>query len=83
MFHCLSDESFPCSSFPRPNLKTLRGDSQELSTAIARASGLAESVSSKVRVLDLAKVSQGGKKKCSCIVVGFACMVTNAEGISL
>lgn len=40
---------------PSPNLKTLHGNTQELSTVIIRASELAESVSSKVRVLDLAK----------------------------
>jgi len=40
-----------------PNLKTLHGDAQELSNAITRASELAESVSSKVRMLDLAKAS--------------------------
>ena len=39
-------------------MKTLHGDTQELSDVIARASELAESVSSKVRVLDLAKASR-------------------------
>ena len=42
---------------PRPNLQTLHSDSSQLSEAIGRASSLAESVSGKVRILDLAKVS--------------------------
>lgn len=40
----------------RPNLRTLHSDSSELSEAVTRASNLAESVSSKVRLLDVAKV---------------------------
>ena len=55
----IAQNTAPCLSlFCSPNLKTLHGDSQELSSAIARASELAESVSSKVRVLDLAKVNE-------------------------
>ena len=42
----------------RPNLKTLHGDTHDLVSVITRTSELAESVSSKVRVLDLAKVSR-------------------------
>ena len=40
----------------RPNLRTLHSDSSELSEAVTRASNLAESVSGKVRILDIAKV---------------------------
>ena len=40
----------------RPSLQSLHSDSGQLSEAIGRASSLAESVSSKVRILDLAKV---------------------------
>ena len=42
--------------FCRPSLQSLHSDSSQLSEAIGRASNLAESVSSKVRILDLAKV---------------------------
>ena len=42
----------------RPNLKTLHGDTHDLVSVITRTSELAESVSSKVMVLDLAKVSR-------------------------
>ena len=40
----------------RPNLRALHSDSSELSEAVTRASNLAESVSGKVRILDIAKV---------------------------
>ena len=42
--------------FLSPSLQSLHSDSSQLSEAIGRASSLAESVSSKVRILDLAKV---------------------------
>ena len=54
--------SLPCPPPPpspqslRPSLQSLHSDSSQLSEAIGRASNLAESVSSKVRILDLAKV---------------------------
>lgn len=38
-------------------MKTLQTDGQQLDTVVAKTSHLAESVSSKVRVLDLAKVN--------------------------
>jgi len=43
--------------FHRPTLHNLHQDSVELCEAITRASTLAESVSSKVRILDQAKVT--------------------------
>jgi len=43
--------------FSRPNLHMLETDSKQLSSMVAFTSTLAENVSSKVRQLDLAKVS--------------------------
>lgn len=44
------------NAFSRPTLHTLNVNASDLSVSITQASRLAESVSRKVRVLDVAKV---------------------------
>ena len=55
---CVQWQVHPVRLFlSRPNLGGLHGNAKELSHAMAQATVLADSVSSKVRTLDLAKVT--------------------------
>lgn len=72
-----------------PTLHSLHGDSTELCDAISRASTLAESVSSKVRLLDQAKVivflplaCQTGKLNVNiCVCVSFCFMTSDLNNV--
>lgn len=52
---CASHALFTC--VPSPNLQLIEGDAQQLAGMVTFTCNLAENVSSKVRQLDLAKVT--------------------------
>lgn len=72
--------SFPC--VPSPNLQLIEGDAQQLAGMITFTCNLAENVSSKVRQLDLAKVTGQGVPGTCCHQAVF-CWLMCSQRLSL